>query len=341
MRCNRRSRLPATFFTGREFSRLSAAVLMLFILAMIIASASRPSTWTWLTGDEERAAVATDPKRADAPATPAWRETVVPGPTGADDREEQEALAEELEAVSDKAALAVEEMPSYWRSLRWARSRSWADLKAHARRDVLYTQLWERPEKYRGELISLRLHLVRALEHESPENSAGFKQVCEVWGWTDESQSFPYVAVLVERPPQLKLGGKIDQEASFVGYFLKTMAYTDALGERRASPLLLGRLQCQERPAAVSQPEDATAFWQTLAAGGAVLVLIAGSWYWRRHLRRSTSDPGKNAETEAWLQTVQAEGEGLPLEEGNGHFKQPPPSRLSALFDQQEHGEDI
>ena len=313
---------------------------MLFILAMIIASASRPSTWTWLTGDDEKKVVAAE-KGAGNAQQPAWQETIVPGPTGTDDREEQEALSEELEAASDKSALAAEEMPSYWRLLRWARARPWADLKARSRRDVLYTQLWERPEKYRGELISLRLHLVRALEHEAPENIAGFKQVCEVWGWTDESQSFPYVAVLVERPPQLKLGAKIDQEANFVGYFLKTMAYTDALGERRASPLLLGRLQCHERAAsAISQPQDASAFWQTLAAGAAALLLIAGSWYWRRRSRRwpLASDAGKNAETEVWLQAVQAEGTSLPLQQGNGHAKEQ--SRLSVLFDRQEHEED-
>jgi hypothetical protein len=310
---------------------LSAAILMLVVLTMLITTASRPSTWTWLTGEMDESDEAR-PERAAEPEKSAWKETIVPGPTGADDTEEKEALEEEFEAVSDKAPLAAEEMFLYWRLLRWARSQSFADMRSHARREVLYTQLWQQPEKYRGQLISLRVHLVRSLEYEVPANPAGFKQVCEVWAWTDESQSFPYVAVLVERPSALKLGENIGQDGNFVGYFLKTMAYTDKQGERRASPLLLGRLQLDQRRApATSQPSDLVAFWQTMAVGGAVLLLGGASWYWRRHSRRSNAaDPGKHAETETWLQTVQTDSaHPHPM---NGRFKDPS-SSFSALFD--------
>jgi hypothetical protein len=342
MRRARRTTEPQGFFTGREFSRLSGAILMLVILAMLITSASRPSTWTWLTGEaDERAAVAAQPDKVKSDAPP-WKETIVPGP-GADDPEERDAAEEQFEAVSDKADLAKEEMPSYWRLLCWARSQSFAGMRSHARRDVLYTKLWQQPEKYRGQLIALRLHLVRCLEHDAPENSSDFKEVFEVWGYTDESQSFPYVAVLVERPPSLKMGDKIGQEGTFVGYFLKTMAYIDGLGQRRAAPLLLGRIQMQEQPAtAVSQPADAEAFLLTVAVGGCLLVVIAAGWYWRRQRRPSAgaSDPAKKAETEVWLQTVQADN-AIPLAHGNGRSKHSSSSPLSALFDpQHEHDED-
>ena len=339
-----RTSQPSGFFTGREFSRLSGAILMLVILAMLITSASRPSTWTWLTGEGNDTATAPTELAAEAKKSE-WKETIVPEPVGADDSEEQDALEEEFQAVSDKASLSAEEMPSYWRLLRWARSQSFADMRSHARRDVLYTQLWQQPKKCRGQLISLRLHLVRSLEHEAPENSAGFEQVCEVWGWTDESQSFPYVAVLVERPAALKLGGKIDQDANFVGYFMKTMAYTDAMGERRASPLLLGRLQLDaRRAAATSQPADQVAFWQTMAVGGAVLLVGGASWHWRRRTRRAktTADPGKRAETEVWLQTAQTDVRGS--QQTNGRFKfefqSEDPSSSHSLFDEHDQPED-
>ncbi|HWB11826.1 MAG TPA: hypothetical protein VG826_21530 [Pirellulales bacterium] len=327
MRRTQRNNQPSGFFTGREFSRLSGSILMLVVLAMLITSASRPSTWTWLAGEADDTAASA--KQVVEAKKPAWKETIVPGPTGAEDSEEQGSLQEELQAVSDKASLSAEEMPSYWRLLRWARSQSFSDMRSHARRDVLYTQLWQQPEKYRGQLISLRLHLVRSLEHEAPENPEGFKRVCEVWAWTDESQSFPYVAVLVERPGGLKLGGKIDQDGNFVGYFLKTMAYTDALGERRASPLLLGRLQLDERrAAATSQPADQVAFWQAMAVGGAILLAAGASWYWRRRTRRpATADADTSAETESWLRATQA-GD-APPEQVNGRFKDP----SSSLFD--------
>jgi hypothetical protein len=111
------------------------------------------------------------------------------------------------------------------------------------------------------------------------------------------------------------------------------MAYTDKQGERRASPLLLGRLQLdQRRVAATAQPADLVAFWQTMAVGGAVLLVGGASWYWRRRSRRSKADDdaGKHVETETWLQTVQTDS--APSQPMNGRFKNPS-SSLSALFD--------
>ena len=172
-------------------------------------------------------------------ASPA--EIIVPGPT--DQNESEAAAARSLfQAVTDRAPLSKIEMPAYWRCLKWARAQSFADLERRAVHGVVYTQLWEQPDKYRGKLVRLRLHIRRILDWEAPENSAGVRRVYEAWGWTDESKSFPYVVVFSDLPEGIPLGDNVEEEGLFVGYFLKTIAYT-AFNRNRSSPLLLGRMK--------------------------------------------------------------------------------------------------
>jgi hypothetical protein len=156
----------------------------------------------------------------------------------------------------------------------------------------------------------LRLHLVRTLEYDAPANRQGFKRVYEAWGTTNESRSFPYVVVFDQRPPGMPLGARVQVEATFAGYFLKSMAYTDGLGERRAAPLLIGRLQWDEAAApADRRAGESGAFWITIAVGGTGLLLAAAVWARRSRSRRgagrAVSDAAKTADVEVWLRAVE------------------------------------
>ena len=170
-------------------------------------------------------------------------------------------------------------MPAYWRCLKWARAQSFAQLDQRAIHGLVYTQLWEQPDKYRGKLIRLRLHLQRILDWEAPENSAGVRRVYEAWGWTDESKSFPYVVVLSDVPKGIPLGDNLHEEGLFVGYFLKTMAYT-AYNRNRSSPLLLGRMEWLPSTAP-AHPIVGRRDWVWITAVGipVVLLIVAGTWY--------------------------------------------------------------
>jgi hypothetical protein len=304
---------------------------MLVVLGMLISVSSRPSTWRWLVHDAAEDAVesegdllsvATDPPGDEAPNdtlasagtmvspdTTTPPETLVNGPTDLDAQESVTA-EREFEAVTDREPLAAEEMPAYWRLLRWCGNQPFGALRSRGRKDVVFTQLWEQPDKYRGKPLTLRLHLVRTLEYEAPANRQGLKRVYEGWGTTNESQSFPYVVVFDERPPGMPLGPRVQVEATFAGYFLKTMAYTDGLGERRAAPLLIGRLKWDEAAAPAARRADGSgAFWLTIAVGGTGLLFAAAALAWRHRSRRCAGRPGsgeaKTADVEAWLRDVE------------------------------------
>jgi hypothetical protein len=293
-------------------------IAFLIVLGLIFSWARKPQTWRWLANDTD-AALTSEESNTRAPsrdggaaakatgkpgqATAEAPEVIVPGPT--DQAESEAAAARSLfEAVSDRAPLAKIEMPAYWRCLKWVRAQSFADLERRAVKPVVYTQLWEQPDKYRGKLIRLRLHIRRILDWEAEENSAGVRRVYEAWGWTDESKSFPYVVVFSDIPSGMQLGDNLQEDGVFVGYFLKTIAYT-AYNKNRSSPLLLGRMKwLGSTPPAPPVVSSSDWFWIGAVGVPLLLLVVFGTWFQRlRSLRRVKlpAAPADEAEMENWF----------------------------------------
>jgi hypothetical protein len=292
-------------------------IAFLIVLGLIYSWARKPQTWHWLANDADAASASEESstlppshdrgartKSAEKPGreTAEAPEVIVPGPT--DQVESEAASARSLfEAVSDRAPLAKIEMPAYWRCLKWARAQSFADLERRSVKHIVYTQLWEQPDKYRGKLIRLRLHIRRILDWEASENSAGVRRVYEAWGWTDESKSFPYVVVFSDIPDGMQLGDNLQEEGLFVGYFLKTIAYT-AYNKNRSSPLLLGRMKwLGSTPPAPPVVSGSDWFWIGAVGLPLVLLIVSGTWFQMRRLRRVKlpAAPADEAEMENWF----------------------------------------
>ena len=84
---------------------------MLGVLFLIMQRARDPNTWSWFA---EVDSVAQNPPES-IPAEPAGEAAPLPaGPTDSDPQE-QDAAREELSAITDRAPLAADEMPAYWR----------------------------------------------------------------------------------------------------------------------------------------------------------------------------------------------------------------------------------
>jgi protein-S-isoprenylcysteine O-methyltransferase Ste14 len=308
-------------FPADVMSPLFRTVAFLIVLALIFSWTRNPQSWRWLENNSEPNVVTTGAGEGAAaassggqrsPGKTAAPEVIVPGPTDQD--QAQAAEAKNLfQAVTDRAPLAQIEMPAYWRCLKWARAQSFAELDRRAIHGLVYTQLWEQPDKYRGKLIRLRLHVQRILDWEAPQNSAGVHRVYEAWGWTDESKSFPYVVVLSDVPQGIPLGDNVRQEGVFVGYFLKTMAYT-AYNRNRSSPLLLGRMEWLPATA-TTHPVVNHRDWVWITAVGipVVLLIIAGTWWRMRRFRAAplpAAAPADEAEMESWFRNTAATSAG-------------------------------
>jgi hypothetical protein len=304
-----RDRRPTTFFRSSELPRLLTLVVMLGVLLLLMDLARDPKTWRWIAPDNEVAKVEPPPGREE----PALVDDKSPAAGPADqDPLELEAAREEFEAVSDKTPLATEEMPAYWRLMAWTERQPTGELVKRADKAVTFRDLWQEPQKWRGKLVEIPVHLRRtATVKDVKENPLGLKTVYEVWGWNSDSQPYWYWMVVAELPPGMPQGESIYEEATFVGYFLKLLPYEDRQGKTLATPLLIGRLIWHPAPDnPLARRDEWTWTWYLAAA---LLVLFVVRWglaFWGRARRVSAVEPpapaADDAAVEKWLEAPDA-----------------------------------
>lgn len=299
-----RHRTRSSGIPSNVMLRLSSGIVLLLILGLIYSRARDPRTWRWLAEDEGAPAARTQ-------LTPPPDEVVVPGPTDLDEADDPE-VQTLFAAIGEKAELAPEEMPAYWRSMCWARAQTFEQLQERAEQRVPYTRFFDEPEKYRARPIRLRLHIKKIESYEAPTNPAGVKTVYEVWGTTDESRTYFYVVVCPELPAGMPTGSDINEEGVFVGYFLKVMPYQAAI-KRLAAPLLIGRLRGLPRPAPA--PAPALPAWLWIA--GVITLLGVAAWGWRQFAQapaRRRLPASRTADDDAaqWFEQAAAESPAEP-----------------------------
>ena len=229
------------FFTTREMLRLSSAIFLLGIVGLMCSTGTAP------VGGMTASNLFAEDSLNKSPQV-AWTELVVKH-HGHKDAVQIEALKAELKAVSDLGALSEKEMPAYWRLLKWAYAVPGEELRKQAQIDLSLADLMQKPSEYQGKLVDVNLDVLRILQHDAPENSANVTRVYEAWGVSEESQKFPYCMAFVDLPPDVMVEANTAQEARFVGFFLKNIAYEDSSGTKRSAPLLIGRM-------IVELPED-------------------------------------------------------------------------------------
>jgi hypothetical protein len=266
-------------------------------------------------GPAENAARADAAALAEKGETERWTETVIEGPAD-ESPAEQEDIKRFFEVVTDKQGIGISDvdMPAYWRLLKWTRSRSFADLERRAERDVPFAKLWQEPEKHRGELIRLRLHVKQIVEWDGiSENSAGVKTVYELSGFTDQSGGNPYVVACTELPPEIKVATRTNAEVVFAGYFLKVIKYEGAIATRGA-PLLVGRVRTVASGANAAS-ERMAGLDAMLIVGCAfivTLIIVLAVYRVTRQSRRAPLKPGpsvvSNDNIENWLENIPSEG---------------------------------
>ncbi len=296
--------------------------MLLVVVGMTMFRARDPGMWKWLADDVRDDGVVNEPGSGKVEAKVGadqsdtnvgeeskgkFVETLVTGPN--DQQPFEQSQAEYIfQAVSDKAPLATEEMPAYWKLMRWSMTESFDDLWQRARKDLYFTQLAEAPEKHRGKLIGMKVSLRRSLAHDEVKNSAGAKQVYEAWGVTNESRTGLYCLVFYDKPPELPISPSIHEEAQFVGYFLKLFAYEDALGKSRWAPILVGRLRWRENPirSSLKRQREEQELWPWVFGGAGVVVVFVGLWtrnYLRAGTLLQTEGEVDHAAIEQWLDT--------------------------------------
>jgi hypothetical protein len=257
---------------------------MLVVLSMLIMKTGDPRNWSWLTN--ETAKPTTDPA---APPPPLPKAT---GPTE-EDPDEKDMAQREFPALTDgTVGLRMEEMSLYDRMVFWVKYQSFERLYQRAKKNLWYTDLYDAPDKHRGELVVLNLEILRA--NSKYEDRYDFK-LAEVWGQTEESRNRLYVLIVLDYPQGMPEGYDLHEKAKFVGYFLKLHGYhpgDDKPGARpEKAPLLIGRLEWEPSP----MPERNSAqewFWGLMLLAILGLVLGVRFVYFKLRGKDKTSRPG-------------------------------------------------
>ena len=302
MRYRVRRQLERSGLRSTEVVRLAGSIVMLAVVAMLIVRAGDARMWRWLVGDGEHAVVATSNASDGAEALPA-----ASGPTD-EDAEQQEAAREEFQAITDGTlTIQPEEMEAYKRLLAWVGSQSFDRLEQRAHSGLLYTQLHDEPEKYRGKLVALDLYVRRALDAETKSQGVALH---EVWGFTAESGDRPYVVMAVDLPKEMPVGPFVKEKTRFCGYLLKLQGYhpTGAKAGQvpETAPLLIGRLQWHASP--VTAPQDRASGWWLGLAVLAIIALVFGG-------RAISSRVMRNVFPKRTPDAVVRRGEVIPIEQ--------------------------
>ncbi len=239
----------AGLFRGAELPRL--------VVLAVIMIAGWFYVWSYLQARTEPV----DPPPAASPPL---------GPIVADS-------SPEFAGLRDKTPLSFRDTAAYVTLLGRARDVGAEALAAQARRDLLFTHLWERPEAYRGVPVHLLGTARRVLSYESKHSRTG--RLHEAWIFTHESQNHPYVCIFEDVPGGFPAGGDVSERVVFNGYFLKLMGY-QAGDVARAAPLLIGRLGWTPSEPTSEKPGRGPLSWMLLALGLMFLVSFS-RWLWQ------------------------------------------------------------
>ena len=177
----------------------------------------------------------------------------------------------EFQALKDNQPIQVRESAAYATLLRRARETPAPELAAQARKDVFWTQLWERPQAYRGVPIHIEGTAKKVLAHEVGPSMSPSGRLYEVWVFCDETPAFPYVVTIEDPPPGLVVGTELFLRVKVDGYFLKQLGYR-AVDMLRAAPMLVGRMSWI--PALAPAPSPIAEFRDWSRKDG-VVVLVA------------------------------------------------------------------
>ena len=257
-----------------EWVLLAKGLLKLLVVGMLIMSFREMALRS--SSGEPRSTPAQPPATApgdQSGSAPAPKVPAASGPTE-EDSEEVEAIQEEFQAVTDGTLqMGPEEMQAYDRLVRWSVNQPFQRLQQQARKDLVFTQFMQFPDKYRGTLVSLNLNVRRLLDADKNRDGT---QLHEVWGWTTESKAWLYVAIVVDLPEGMPTGPDVYEKATLVGYFFKLQGYHEAGAKPNApqlkAPLFIGRLNWQ--PAQPVKASSSDWYWVMLAGGGLLLIMV-------------------------------------------------------------------
>lgn len=314
-----RSKAP-NYFNPRDRRKLLGLTFLLAMVVIGFGLASDPQNWHWLTGPapneakngaKKRAAAKTplvkpladdelppdafrlvpgDAEKTGSPRSPAVSKSRAADhpPADAPPESYELALPRELLADVQDSSLGIrhKESAAYYALLAKARDIPLSVLERAARTDVSFVALYNDPELYRGQLITLDGELRRFTPLAAGENTENLDTVYEGWLFTEDGgRTNPFRVICTGKPPGLPVGTEVRERVRFTGYFFKRYGYPTQHGLNFA-PLLLGKRMRWTPPAAATGVERGSAPYVLATVVVLGLAFTGVVWWHAVHEKR-------------------------------------------------------
>lgn len=289
-----RRRRPPPVFSQRETLQLVAMSIALLTVFACILRLRQPGSMNWFFAGEKETLVAASTEAANAPiVNPPERPIDVVHA----DRGDAKPMPSPLDDVNDRTEREAADRPAIVHLLAKAKRADPAELARASRKDILFANLLDAPQRHRGELVRMQGLLRRAVRWplEAGNNEAGIAHYFECWIFTEDQRVNPSLLLCTELPPGLSPSATLSERVEVDAYFLKLFVYRADDGNRRVAPLLVGH---RLRRSAMPTLADASIPWQAWAV--VCMMALAAALLWRMtrsraaihaRLRRPFDDP--------------------------------------------------
>jgi hypothetical protein len=199
-------------------------------------------------------------------------------------------------AVRDNSVFRTAERHAWFRMLEKLDGRSLEELEKASTGRVGFVQLFDQPEEYRGQLVTVRGTARMAYRVQAPKNEVGVDHYYVFWVAPAGGPNSPICVYALQTPPGFpplkdkdrdRATTALDVDVEFTGYFFKRWAYRAQDG-LRVAPLLLAKAPRWTPPpptVAAPGPESPLVIAMYVLGAAAVAVAISLVAYWQGQWR--------------------------------------------------------
>lgn len=284
----RQSNTPRDFLSHKEQRKLLALVMGVGLVVLLISEARKPDKWRWLWEDQaeqaERAAEVDlanfDTRFQPQPGSEEDDDTIriLPfDPTMVDsDRYYPGVEAQLLRDVEDYAPFRSADGKAWFHLLGILQEADSASLRRHSGGTVSFLQLYEQPQSYRGELVTLNGTIKRATRESAARNSEGIEGYYQLVLQPLDGPLRPVALKVLKLPEGFPVEDGIREEIEVTGFFFKNLVYLAEDGNDYIMPVVLAKdVTWKQAPTDSRWVPSSLVIWGTIGGTAVVAALLS------------------------------------------------------------------
>ena len=271
---------PKDYFSRREQYRLMALVAALGVLAIVLGSGTRSAHWSWLLSGAKTAEAEQPIDNRIRPTAPDDDEVAITQEQANLDPQQESSgryfrgvKPSYLETVRDDTVRLRGERGAWSHLMEILKAADQQSLVAASSGVVGFVQLFQQPDAYRGEIVTVKGTVNWAHRTQAPPGSGTIDQYYEIW-IQPEGGSFPIAIDCLELPDGFPVGKELREPIEATGFYFKRLGYGAKDGMRTAPLLLAKTIDWHPQAAGSAVPgEQSYLSWMILGTIAGTLLL--------------------------------------------------------------------